>query len=217
MSVAGHVVRPLVKVCGVRTLEGVQACNTSEVSFVGINLVPGGKRAVSSDQARQLNTALKGPIGVGVFRNQPLDEVVGLARQVGLTVVQLHGAESPQQCRALTPEFAVFKAIDAQQARDSGLVAAYARYVEMFVVDGRVPGSGQTWDFAALSLVDGDLGGVPVLLAGGLRPENVAEAMAAVAPAGVDCASGVEFVDGPHKGQRMDPARVAAFAEAARG
>ena len=206
----------IVKVCGVRSVDAAQACAAGGVDLVGLNFVPGAGRAVSERLAVAMKPSLSGCKTVGVFRDQPLEEVAGIVARVGLDMAQLHGDESPAMCAELAQQVPVVKAIDLQKARNDGLCAAYARSIAMFVVDGREPGSGRVWDFGALSLRNGRLHGVPVLLAGGLNPENVAAAIVAVRPAGVDCASGVEDVE-PSTGERVVSAeRVVAFAATAK-
>ena len=205
-----------VKICGVRDLEQLHLCLDMRVDMIGLNLVPGQRRAVTPAAAAAMAGAIQGrpTLPVGVFADQPQDEVAGLARRIGLRWLQLHGHESAAYCRELAREFAVVKAVHLDQLSDASTVAAFVPHVQAFVVDGRRPGSGQSWDWAALrrppynnvwSL------GPAIWLAGGLRPENVAAAIKVVRPDVVDSASGVE-VHG-----KLNPLALRAYCRAARG
>lgn len=186
--------RPLVtKICGLRRPEDAAACIEAGADFAGINLAKRFRRSVGPAQARTLVAALKASdvIPVGVFMDQPADEVARVAAAVGLEWVQLHGAESVEDCATLARRFHVVKAFDGEAALRS---PEYAPYVAAFLLDGRDPGSGQRWDptRVALPLDDGMLAGRPVWLAGGLDPCNVGAVARLVSLSGVDVASGVE-------------------------
>ncbi len=207
-----------VKVCGVRTPEGARACAESGVDFAGVNRVPGVARAVRDADMPQVLAALGDCVPVLVVRNQPVDQVIADALHWGVPVVQLHGDEPASEGRRLRAAgLRVVKAMHLAQARDPDYVAAWSGVAWRFVVDGRDAGSGKAWRWGELRLRRGALGGVPVWLAGGLRPGNVAAAIAAVSPAGVDTASGVESPSPvPGAPAEQDPARIAAFVTAAR-
>lgn len=198
---------PLTKICGLRAADAAAACVAVGADFAGLNFVPTSKRCINPLQARQLAAALGPVVPVGVFADQPLDEVVATAKMVGLGWIQLHGGESPDDCARLRAEgLRVIKALDADGLARA---ATFAPHVDALLVDGRTPGSGAAWDWAR---VQGPLcAGAPLWLAGGLAPSNVAAAIAAARPSLVDVASGVEAAG------RMDPDRVVAFVRAARG
>ncbi len=205
-----------IKLCGVRSIQCAQACVAAGATFAGINFIAGANRSVDVPLAASLIAHLGDVTAVGVFRDQPVAQVQAVARELGLSMVQLHGSESPAQCEALAGELRLIKAIDLGQAHDLELLDAYAQTVEMLIVDGRNPGSGVTWDFTQLHLREGRLRAMPVVLAGGLNPLNVAHAITTVRPYGVDCASGIEAdaIDGQVHG--IDPARALAFCRRAR-
>lgn len=194
----------LIKICGVQTPEDVLACTAAGVDWVGINLARGPRRSLfegrSDDEAVAVGRRLVAECGraraVGVFADQSPAEVIALAAAVGLDTVQLHGAETPAECELVARRLSVIKALDFDACADRAALAHYAAHAIAFVVDGRVPGSGQTWDWRRLRLQEGRILGLRVLVAGGLRPANVAEAVRSLAPAGVDCASGVRTADG---------------------
>ncbi|MCA9546847.1 MAG: phosphoribosylanthranilate isomerase [Myxococcales bacterium] len=195
-----------VKICGARTAADGAAIAAAGADFVGLNFVGWSSRCVSVEQARAVIAAAPGVTPVGVFMDHPVAEVQALARALNLRWVQLHGAEAPEACAALAGEFQVVKALTVDRLATHA--EAFAPHVAAFLVDGRQPGSGQAWDWARLASLRP---ATPVWLAGGLTADNVAAAAAAVQPAAVDTASGVEV------GGVVDPARVAAFCRAARG
>jgi phosphoribosylanthranilate isomerase len=148
----------------------------------------------------------------GVFVNPTLEEVAEAVEAEYLTMVQLSGDEGPAFCTEVARRTGakVAKAIHVASAAD--LHAAEVFRTDYHLFDARRPGSwggtGQTFDWELLARHHS---GVPALLAGGLRPDNVAEAIRITRPYGVDVVSGVESEPG-----RKDPAKLAAFFEAAR-
>jgi phosphoribosylanthranilate isomerase len=149
----------------------------------------------------------------GVFVNPTLEHVAGTAEAVGLTIIQLHGDEGPAFC-AETARRTGCKVIKAARVRSGADIQALSAFhVDYHLLDSHVPGlPGGTGETFAWELARMHRGRVPVILSGGLTPENVAEAIAAVRPFAVDVASGVESEPG-----RKDHARVEAFIAAVRG
>lgn len=194
-----------IKICGLRTVADAEACVAAGVDLAGLNFVPGRRRAIDIGTARAISAALAQVIPVGVFLDAEPSVVVETAVAVGLRYIQLHGAEPPEVCARLRGPFVIIKALTAATLEQA---PAYAPFVAAFLVDGREPGTGAAWDYSRST--GPRLCGRPLLLAGGLTPERVESAIVAATPAGVDVASGVER-DGA-----IDPARVAAFALAAR-
>jgi phosphoribosylanthranilate isomerase len=146
-----------------------------------------------------------------VFVDEPAEEVIRIARATGLDAVQLHGSETPEYCRELRQ----FQPIKAFRVKDAGILGELALYRECaFLLDSYVPGQlGGTgakfnWEIA----VQAKALRVPIFLAGGLTIENVADAVAKVAPYAVDVSSGVETSPG-HK----DHAKVEEFIRRAKG
>jgi phosphoribosylanthranilate isomerase len=181
----------IVKICGVRSEAGYQAACEAAAEMVGFNFVPGARRAVSPESARALlraNTASHRPDRVGVFRDQPVAEVLETSRAVGLDWVQLHGDESPTDVALLASEFGVVKALRATDAGLAEQIAAW-RGADLLLLDAATPGSGETWSPAVLRDLKIDR---PWVLAGGLTPTNVASLLVATGASGVDVASGVE-------------------------
>jgi len=199
----------IVKVCGVTTAADADACAALGVDWIGLNFVPGSPRCIDVATALGIHAAVRGRSElVGVFAGQ--DEV-GLRffrSAAGLDRLQLHGDEPPELVARLAP-FA-FKALRVGSAEDAAGASRYAGLVLIDAkVEGALGGTGRTVDFALVAPL---ARARPVLLAGGLRPGNVAEAVRAVAPWGVDVASGVERSPGV-----KDLDAVAAFVANARG
>jgi tryptophan synthase beta chain/phosphoribosylanthranilate isomerase len=195
-----------VKICGITRVADAREAVESGAAAVGLNFVPDTPRALDPASAKQIGDAVAGrALRVGVFRDAPLERVRKVAAAVPLDVVQLHGDEPPEYVAAI--ELPVIKALPA----DLDLAERAARYpkVDLLLDHPSGGGSGQSWDFALCRPLVA--AGRRVWLAGGLSPENVAAAVRAALPHGVDASSALESAPG-HK----DGARVRAFVEAAR-
>ncbi|MEZ4471529.1 MAG: phosphoribosylanthranilate isomerase [bacterium] len=193
-----------VKICGVRDAASARAA--ARADHAGFVFAPGRRRTVDVPTARALRPLLGAARAVGVFLEVPLPQVRAIADAVGLDAVQLHGPVSPADCAALAP-LAVWRAVAVDEAFDPAQLAAFVPHVAAFVLDAATPGGGRPFDHARVAHLRL---GRPWILAGGLTPETVADAIARTRPDGVDCASGIERDGHP------DPARVAAFIENAR-
>jgi phosphoribosylanthranilate isomerase len=196
--------RTRVKICGVTSVADARMVVDAGADAIGLNFHPGSPRHVSTETAAAIAAALPRRVcRVGVFVNAPRAVVERTAAAVGLDAVQFHGDEEVALCRGWA-----CKTIKAVRVRDAGsLSAAAAAYrVDFILADAYVPGvPGGTG-----ARVPGEwLVGVPgdrLILAGGLTPENVAEAVRTVRPAAVDVASGVESAPGI-----KDPEKVKRF------
>jgi len=198
-----------IKLCGVRTVRDALLCADAGADEIGVVFAPGSKRRVSFEEARLIRAALPRALPlVGVFQDASREELERAAKEIGLAALQLHGAIPPALLAA--PPLPIFAALPVagpaslERLRD---VASSARAL----LDGPRGGSGLTfpWSFArgARAIFFGEL-----FVAGGLTPDNVAEAIAAASPDGVDVSSGIEGADGA-----KDAARVRDFIQAARG
>lgn len=195
-----------VKICGISSVADAEAAVAAGADALGLNFYQGSPRYCPVETAEQIAAALPAGIcKVGVFVNAPTDEVVAIARQVGLDLVQLHGDELPEQLREVRC-CAVMRALRVSNdwSNVSQYLAACHRLnamPRMLLVDavrpGQFGGTGQVADWPAIVANRARFSGLPLVLAGGLKPGNVAEAIAAVRPWGVDTASGVE--DSPGK------------------
>jgi phosphoribosylanthranilate isomerase len=199
---------PRVKLCGTTRPEDAELAAEVGAWAIGFILWPGSKRradpAVAAGIARQQRRRLE---LVGVFVNPTLDEVAHAVEGIGLTHVQLHGDEGPAFAAAVAQRTGVrvIKALGIHSGADIRDIERF--HTDFHMLDtGR--GTGKTWDWA---LAAQRRSAVPVILAGGLTPENVADGIAAVHPWAVDVASGVEAEPGI-----KDPVKVEAFMAAAR-
>lgn len=196
-----------VKVCGVTRVEDALACVEAGVDAVGLNFWPRSRRFVTVENATAIARVLPASVKrVGVFVNAAADEIERLYDGV-IDLAQLHGDEAPEACARFGARF--WKAI---RLRDEGSLALLDRYAcPLALVDADAPGYGGSGQRADLTLARRAAERRPVLLAGGLTPDNVAEAIAAVRPFGVDVAGGVESAPGI-----KDAALIRAFVTAAR-
>jgi phosphoribosylanthranilate isomerase len=158
---------------------------------------------VAADIVKRLPTEV---LTVGVFRDESPQRVVEIIQRAGLKAAQLHGSESAEETRWVRERVPIV--IKAFVAGGNSIANADAYGADIVLLDAENPGSGQVFDWR---MSDGVPEGTRVMLAGGLTPENVAEAIATVAPWGVDVATGVESSPG-HK----DPRKLRMFIAAAR-
>ncbi len=197
-----------VKICGITRLEDALAAERLGADALGFNFWPRSKRYVTPAAAREIVRRLPPLVTpVGLFVNQPESEMVGVAQETGMRVLQLHGDEPPDLCAHLP--FPVIKAIRVDAVKTLAALASYE--VSAFLLDTPsrgYGGSGAPFDW---SLAEGVSEIAAIILAGGLTPENVARAITAVRPYAVDVASGVESAPGI-----KDHSKMARFIEAAK-
>lgn len=183
-----------VKICGITRLEDAEAALSAGAWAIGLNHSPESTRRIDPADAERIGAAMKRRCEVaGVFVNQTLDEVALAAERDQLTLVQLHGDEGPTFCAEVARKTGarVIKAFRVRSPADVSGARAFRVDYHLFdaYVRGRHGGTGESFDW---DLVAGRRGGVPAILAGGLTPDNVGEAIAVANPWGVDVASGVE-------------------------
>ena len=211
------------KICGLSRAEDAVLAAELGADFIGFVLVPGVRRQLSEERVRAIVQEYRsrmgngGPRLVGLFANQPVADVNRALRACGLDLAQLCGGETPEFWeRVETPIIRQIKV--REQATKEATVATVIREVDEVVSSGHLAlldrhetgslgGTGLTFDWSIATEVAKHS---DFLLAGGLRPDNVDSAIAAVRPWGVDVSSGVE-TDGA-----KDPAKIAAFAERVR-
>jgi phosphoribosylanthranilate isomerase len=206
-----------VKICGVRTPDDALACARAGADAVGLNFWPRSKRYLGASPAAPFADALAAAHAVaravgpavrryGVFVDAPLADVQRALAEGAIDVAQLHGDEPPAYCAQLA---AYMKAL---RLRDDASLAALDAYGgELVLVDADAPDYGGSGLRADVDLARRAAARRRVVLAGGLTPENVAAAIAAVRPFGVDVAGGVESAPGV-----KDPRKIVAFVTAAR-
>jgi phosphoribosylanthranilate isomerase len=197
-----------VQTCGITTLADAQRAVDLGAWALGLIFWPGSPRACPPETAEEIGAAVKRQAElVGVFVNATLDEVALTADRCGLTVLQLHGDEGPAYCREAARRTGC-KVMKAVRVGDAAALRALEPFrVDFHLLDAHVPGrrggTGATFNW---ELASAHRGPVPVVLSGGLTPDNVAAAVAATGPFAVDTASGTESAPG-----RKDPAKLKAF------
>jgi phosphoribosylanthranilate isomerase len=208
-----------VKICGLRTAESVAAACAVGAAYLGFNFFERSPRSVSIAEARDL--ALGVPPGVAKVAlvvdapDEMLDRIVA---DVPLDMLQLHGSESPERVRQLRDRHGlpVMKVVGVASSDDLDKLDLYSQFADQILVDAKPPkdavlpgGNGLTFDWR---LISARRWPVPWMLAGGLTPENVGEAIALTGARQVDVASGVESAPGV-----KDLGKMEAFVTAARG
>lgn len=178
-----------IKICGLSRPQDIDYVNEARPDWCGFIInFPKSHRNVTPDQVRALRAGLDPAIcPVGVFVNQPVEEIAALLRDGTLSVAQLHGQEGPEDIaalRTLVPSCQIWKAFQIRSAAD--LEAALASPADLVLLDNG-QGTGQTFDWSLVTGVSR-----PFLLAGGLTPDNIPQAIQAVHPYGLDLSSGVE-------------------------
>ncbi len=200
--------RVRIKICGITDPDDAQAAVYGGADLIVLNFVPGSPRELDLKTAEAISQRVSGQVErVAVFQDAEDSEIVRVLRRVDLERVQLHGNETEEQVEAV--DLPVIKAL-----RGADLEAADEYPGTMLLLDhpSAGGGSGVAWDWSdAAALIEQ---GHDVVIAGGLTPENVADAIRGLGdllPWGIDVASGVET-----EGHRKDPARMAAFIQAVR-
>ena len=203
----------LVKICGIKDVTGLEAAREAGADMVGFVFFPRSPRAVTPTKAGLLaHSYAGGPKRVGLFVDPDDATLATTLAEVPLDILQLHGEESPARAGEIRARFGkpVMKALGIGSKADLAHLADYADQVDYFLLDARPPagsvlpgGNALAFDWA---LMKGEHPPRPWLLAGGLTPANVAEAIAASGAPGVDVSSGVERARGV-----KDPAAIAAF------
>jgi phosphoribosylanthranilate isomerase len=183
-----------VKVCGVTTIGDAVACVDLGASAIGVNFVASSPRRVDVARAREIARAVRGrAIVVGVVADLGVDDMRALVRDAELDCLQLHGDESPAILAPLLPH--AYKAVRVATADDVSRARTYGgeHVLVDAKVDGALGGTGASFDWSLVTELARER---KLTLAGGLRPDNVAEAVRVVAPYCVDVASGVERAPG---------------------
>lgn len=192
-----------VKICGITTAEDAHAAAAAGADAIGLNFWPGSPRFVTEEQVRAIVRNLPHDVlRVGVFVDATAEAMEDATARLGLDIVQLHGrADRPPRCRW-------WQALSA--GSPGWREAATASPAELILLDtpagAERGGTGRTFDWALARET-----GRPVILAGGLSPDNVAEALRQARPWGVDACSRLEIAPG-----RKDHRKIAAFVKAVR-
>ncbi len=202
-----------VKFCGITNLDDANACVSAGAWAIGLILWPKSPRACEPDAAAEIAAELKRRADVvGVFVNPTLDEVTSAADAIGLTMIQLHGDEGPVFASEVARRTGCKVIKAARVAGRADIQAVMAFTTDYHLLDSHVPGvqggSGETFEWV---LARTHRGVPPLILSGGLTPDNVAEGIDVTRPFAVDVASGVEASPGV-----KDHRKLEAFANAVR-
>ncbi|SRR5258706_6865728 len=199
-----------IKICGIKTVNDALTAMNAGADLIGFNFYSKSHRYIDVGTCRDIMSVMRryGNVTyVGVFVNAPIEEVRATLDTCGLSLAQLHGDETPQMLNALDGRaFKAFRGVP-ENVDGFGKKEAPAFLVDA-VVKGSYGGTGVTADWNSTAALAKQY---PLLLAGGLTPENVADAVRQVNPWGVDVASGVESEPG-----MKDAAKISAFVKAVR-
>ncbi|MBU0910446.1 MAG: phosphoribosylanthranilate isomerase [Proteobacteria bacterium] len=201
--------RTRIKICGMTDLEEVRHAVAAGVDALGFIFAKASPRYIEPERARVIISSLPPFVdAVGVFLNDEADRVAEIVQYCNVTVIQLHGSESPDYCRRFRTR--VIKAFQVHDKLTAGDLFAYEDVVSGFLLDTydkkQAGGTGTTFDW---SLIHKLQPGKPLILAGGLGPANVAQAITAVRPFAVDINSAIETEPG-----RKDPVLISRLVEA---
>jgi len=205
---------PRIKLCGITSLQDAELCADAGAWALGMIFWPGSARRCTVPAAEEIGALLRRRVELaGVFVNAPLDTVARTVERARLSLVQLHGDEGPAFCDEVARRTGARVIKAARIATMGDLQALRVFHTDLHLVDSHVEGmrggTGETLDWSMLT--GRRRGATPLVLSGGLTPDNVAGAIEVVHPWAVDCASGTEAAPG-----RKDPERVEAFLAAVR-
>jgi phosphoribosylanthranilate isomerase len=187
--------RTKIKICGITNLEDARFASGALVDYLGFIFYEKSPRYIEPAEAGAIINWLEGPEKVGVFVNQPLDDVNRTARQTGLDYVQLHGDETPEYCSLV--EKPVIKVIHIEKESVDYLlkhqIEQYSDVADFLLfdtkIDGLWGGTGKPFDWSMITDLEINM---PFFLSGGINTENIREAIQTVQPYAVDVSSSLE-------------------------
>lgn len=189
--------KPLLKLCGVRTLADARFADGLGIDLLGLNFVPTSKRRIDRQSAGSISQSVCNAKLVGVFQNQSPEFVQQTCLDFKLSFAQLSGSESAEDFRDFPVP--IIKGISvAEQGNQTGEAEAWQAVADLFLFDGKIPGSGATFPHQLLPKTK-----LPFLVAGGVRPENACEIWNKTGADGIDTASGIEDPDGNWDQQKI--------------
>jgi phosphoribosylanthranilate isomerase len=192
----------IIKICGIKTEAILDAAIEAGADMVGFMHFPRSPRHLELDPIGELISLARGRVETCVVLVNPDNTLVAQVAALGPDWIQLHGPETPHRVEAIRDEagIAILKACSIGSGEDVAAVASFAECADRLLLDTKAPkdatrpgGTGQTFDWSLLKALDPALS---FMLSGGLTPDNVATAIAAVRPLGVDVSSGVETAPG---------------------
>ncbi len=187
--------RTKVKICGLTNLEDARFASGAMADYLGFIFYRKSPRYIEPGEAGAIINWLEGPDKVGVFVNQPLDEVNQIAKQTGLDYVQLHGNESVEYCQLIDKPIIKVIHITGETTHETlkEQVALYSDVASYYLFDSKIGeqwgGTGKTFDWSILKEIERVH---PFFLSGGINPQNVKQAIETVNPFAIDVSSGVE-------------------------
>ena len=193
-----------IKICGLTREEDVALATSLGAWALGFIFYPKSPRYIAPDVARQIKTGSATP-ATGVFVNQ-VDDVLRVATEAALQGVQLHGDETPDDCARIKKAFGgfVIKAFRPKSPDDIAAIPSYKGFVDFILIDAAgaaYGGTGQRADWALAA--DAKKSGIPLILAGGINPDNIGTAASTVAPFALDLSSGIEDSPGIKNHEHM--------------
>ncbi len=198
----------IIKICGIKTFDMLDAAINAGADMIGFMHFARSPRHVDIEQLGELISASRGRVQSCVVLVNPDNSCVAEVAALGPDWIQLHGPETPHRVEAIRAEAGVeiMKALPIGTAEDIAQVAAFAEVADRILLDAKPPkgadrpgGLGERFDWSLLKALDPS---IPFMLSGGLKPDNVAEAIQSLAPLGVDVSSGVERAPG-EKDERL--------------
>jgi phosphoribosylanthranilate isomerase len=210
---------PLVKICGLRSVEALDAALEAGADLVGFVRYPRSPRHIGLEEGRELSARSEGrAMRVALTVDASDEELSNILEALDPDLLQLHGEETPARVADVRARFGrpVMKAVGIAEETDFARLASYAEVADRILLDAKPPktaealpgGNGLSFDWRLVAGLDPKL---PFMLSGGLTPENVAAAIGLTGAMALDVSSGVERAPG-----EKDPARIEAFVRAAR-
>ncbi len=188
-----------VKICGITNEEDALLAVAMGADCLGFNFVQGSPRKISATEAENIIKRLPhGTVTVGVFKNENPEMIVSTVTQIGLSGAQLHGREPVSEIRWIRKRLPFV--IRAMEAEDPNLSSAGNSPADIILLDAQTPGGGRTFDWR---LATNAPSGIRLMIAGGLNPDNIEEAIRQIRPYGVDVATGVESRPGKKDASKM--------------
>ncbi len=179
-----------VKICGIRRLESALTAVRAGADYVGFNFVKASKRYIKPDKAKKIAMNVKGKIQcIGVFQNNPSEEVNRIASDLELDFVQLHGKEDNEYIKKIHAKIIKAISVPSDMTTKQLIANMYAYTADFLLLDREHQGKGNTIDIELAKYVADRF---PIFFAGGLYEDNVASIISLVKPYAVDVAGGIE-------------------------
>ena len=195
--------KPLIKICGLKTPEAINAAIDNGAQYIGFIFFSKSPRNLSIEEAKQLRPLIKKPVKLVAVTVDADDEMLSnIVAHVKPDILQLHGHESPERVNYIAQTFGlpIIKAFSIREQSDFDQVSAYRGIADMFLFDAKAPkgsqlpgGNGVSFDWSLLKSLDEDS---QTVLSGGLNAQNVEEAIRIASPDILDVSSGVESAPG---------------------